>query len=176
MRRGTVWTILVLATIASALVAYYLLPGWWAALVNRWVEGSTPWVTGLILGFGLIFVGSTALRIALRIPPGDEKATAALTRMVLGATTAVALVAVALTVFIALGITRPLEQARELWQHDAPGLLAATLVGGLAAIIVMLALALAFKRSPQVREEHEVESGGAAAEDRGPAEQDDGDA
>lgn len=146
MRRGTLWTILVLATIGLALIAYYLLPGWWAALVSHWVRSSTPWLTGLILGFAMISIGFTALRIALRIPAHSEKVGAGLARIILGVVTAVAFVAVALTVFIALGITEPLAQARLQWHHDAPGLLAATLVGALVAIILMLSLALLFRR------------------------------
>lgn len=146
MRRGTLWTILVLVTIAVALIAYYLLPGWWAALVNVWVQASSPWITGLLLGFAVISLGFTALRIAIRIPARSQRVGAALARIVLGAVAAVALVVLILTVFIALGITEPLAQAQQQWRHGAPGLLAATLVGALVAIILMLALTLLFKQ------------------------------
>src|SRR5699024_12576120 len=47
MRKGTLWVILVLTTAAFALIAYYLLPLWWARLVNIWVGASNSWVTGL---------------------------------------------------------------------------------------------------------------------------------
>lgn len=142
LRRGTLWVIVALTIAFGALVAYYLLPGWWAGLVNLWVRATSPWATGLLLGFIPVTIGLAALRTALRLSPRDREegrgAWAHYLRPLLGAVAGVCLVAVLLTVSIAAGPTQPLRAARTLWQYSAPGVLAATLVGGLLAVIAVL--------------------------------------
>lgn len=174
MRRGTLWVILALATGAFALVAYYLLPMWWAGLINAWVGVSGAWGAGILLGGVPVLIGAGSLRAALsapRHPTRTQPATGAEARPApavanaevgggsaeggggsaeaapslllrlrpaLAVVTGLCAVILALTVFIAAGLTEPLRQARQVWREDAPGLLAATLVGALLGLIVIL--------------------------------------
>lgn len=143
MRKGTLWVILVLTTATFALIAYYLLPLWWARLVNVWVGVSNGWATGLLLGFIPVTIGAGAVWGAWkRGSPREEveqRRFAHYLRPVLSAIAGLSIVVLLLTVFIALGVSEPLREARGLWQHDAPGVLSATLVGGLIGIIAILA-------------------------------------
>lgn len=67
MRRGTIWTILALAAGAGALIAYYLLPMWWAQLISFWVEATNSWVVGIVLGTSLLVIGVLSSVWALRV-------------------------------------------------------------------------------------------------------------
>lgn len=200
MRKGTQWLILVLTTAAFALVAYYLLPIWWAQLVNVWVGASNSWVTGLVLGFIPVAVGSAAVRAVWQIGrtrhrneadshdteearEGNEAAPPRGARLaqrfrpvqrlrpVLSAVAGLSIVVLALTVFIALGVTEPLQEAQHLWRDDAPGLLAATLVGallGIIGILVFHSLKLTWQRKKASREltkANNPPSSGAGEED-----------
>ena len=142
MRKGTLWVILGLTTATCALIAYYLLPLWWARLVNLWVGASNSWATGLLLGFIPVTIGVSAIWGAWQLGSSREESEprrpVEYVRPALSAVAGLSIVVLLLTVFIALGVSEPLREARALWQHDAPGVLAATLVGGLIAIIVIL--------------------------------------
>src|SRR5690625_5229239 len=142
MRKGTLWVILVLTTFAFALIAYYLLPLWWARLVNIWVGASNSWVTGLLLGFipttiGIAAVGG-AWQFGRHHRDTEHEGLSQYVRPVLSGVAGLSIVVLSLTVFIALGVSEPLREARQLWRESAPGVLAATLVGALIALILLL--------------------------------------
>lgn len=176
LRRGTLWAILVLTTIGFALIAYYLLPVWWAELVATWVGASNSWITGLALGFTPVIIGLAAIRGAWRLgrrPEAERPSIALRARPLLGVLAGVSIVVLALTVFIAAGVTDPLREARALWAHDAPGVLGATLVGALIAVIAILSYhVLRTRRQRSIAEqkldlyqEPPQETGTAGAED-----------
>lgn len=142
MRKGTLWVILVLTTAAFALIAYYLLPLWWARLVNIWVGTSNSWVTGLLLGFIPTTIGIAAAGGAWQFGrhhrETEHDGIAQYVRPVLSGVAGLSIVVLSLTVFIAMGVSEPLREARQLWRESAPGVLAATLVGALISLILLL--------------------------------------
>src|SRR5699024_9679089 len=58
--------------------------------------------------------------------------------LVLSGVAGLSIVVLSLTVFIAMGVSEPLREARQLWRESAPGVLAATLVGALISLILLL--------------------------------------
>lgn len=144
MRKGTLWVVLALTTALFVLIAYYLLPLWWARLVNVWVGATSSWVTGLLLGFIPVTIGTSAFLGALRpFTPRRNKAEEAhgaghYARIALGAVAGFCLATVVLTVLVAAGVSEPLREARSFWQDSAPGVLVATLVGALLGVIAIL--------------------------------------
>lgn len=145
MRRSTQVVILALATMACVLVAYYLLPLWWARLVNGWVGAGGSWLTGLLLGLVSVALGSGAFLGAWRLSTtGQDEGRRGIhaVRLALTFIAGLCLAAALLTISIAIGFTEPLRQARQIWHTHAPSLLWATLVGSLTAIIGILVITL----------------------------------
>lgn len=160
MRKSTLWVVFALSVGLFALIAYYLLPGWWAQLVNTWVRSIGPVITGLLVGFLPVFIGTFAFRGALAMGargseddgPTRGDSTRHVIRLILGVLGGLGLAALLLTVSIALGFTEPLREARGVWQGDASAVLWSSLVGGLLALIVVLgiyALRLRLTRAPK---------------------------
>lgn len=158
MRKSTLWVVLALSAGMFALIAYYLLPLWWARLVSAWVASTGVWVTGLTLGFVPVALGLGSVIWAAKIAPrtDDEEAGgkgAHYLRLTLSVIAGIALVLTVLTILIAAGVSEPLREARQFWLDHAPGVLTATLVGGLIGIIVILGeytLSLRFKNRQSV--------------------------
>lgn len=144
MRKSTLWVVLALSIGIFALIAYYLLPLWWAALVSSWVKSTNSAVTGVLVGFLPVTFGLAAFRGAQSMSTVGEESVRRekarhFLRLLLGALAGLGLVVLILTVSIALGFTEPLRQARELWQDHAPGVLIASLIGALLGVIGLLA-------------------------------------
>lgn len=149
MRKGTVWTILMLTTALFALIAYYLLPLWWARLVNYWVGASNSWVTGIVLGFTLFIITLASIRgVWVLVGMRKAKQTRGISFLLptLAVIAGLSLAMILLTIFIALGLTEPLVHARALWQEHAPSVMSATLVGALLAVIAILGAAQVFSK------------------------------
>jgi len=131
MRRGTQWLGLALATMFLALIAYYLLPLWWAQALQHaaGAVGAVP--TGLALG--LLSVAG-ALGALVGAAHGERP-------LRLGATilAGVLLAAVVLTLAIGAAPTDPLAQARAIWGPGGTSLAWATVVGALLTVVAVLA-------------------------------------
>jgi|SRR5690625_4521190 len=142
MRKSTVVTVVGLSAFGFLLVAYYLLPVWWAEVVVVWVRKTNAWVTGAGVGFFLVLVGLVSLRGASLLAQRDNKrqdrsSLGGIARICFGVIAGLCFAAIVLTVLIGTGITQPLAKAQELW-HPYTWLFVAMVMGSALAVIGFL--------------------------------------
>ena len=169
MRRSTLVAITILSAGACGLVAYYLLPLWWARLVASWIDATNAWVTGLTVGFVPVALGIIGLMLGSRIvhvqKQGMQPSQALVyLRAVLGAIAGVCLAAISLTILIAAGVTQPLLEAREQWSSSS-WIFVALIMGASLALVMALGGYAMVSRIRQKRSERRLQSSVGSPED-----------
>lgn len=169
MRRSTLVVITILSAGAFGMVAYYLLPLWWAGLVASWIEATNDWVTGLTVGFVPVALGIVGLILSSRIVHVQKQRTQpsqalVYLRALLGAIAGVCLAAISLTILIAAGLTQPLLQARKQWAGSS-WIFVALIMGASIALVIALGGYAVVSRIRQKRSEYRLQTSVGNSED-----------